>query len=310
MAVLVGTSGWNYPTGDGTWNGIFYPRRRPRGFDELAYYAERFDTVEVNSTFYRMPEPALSASWLRRTPDTFQFAAKLYQKFTHPDLYLARDGVREWDLSRGDVDLFRAGIDPIAAAGRLAALLLQFPSSFHREAATHEFLDWLLEVFAGYPLAVELRHRSWSDEADATRDLLASRQASWVLIDEPKFASSVSQSLLLDAARPLPPGAPVYLRLHGRNAANWWNHEVADDRYDYLYSPAELAPFASAARTASAAGRRVLMYLNNHFSAKAVANAAVLRHQLGDPLPGEYPVEIVDRYPELEGIVTTPTRLL
>ncbi len=86
MSVQVGTSGWSYPQGRGTWNGVFYPARRPRRFDELAYYAERFDTVEVNATFYRMPSAAMSESWLSRTPSSFTFAVKLYQKFTHPDM--------------------------------------------------------------------------------------------------------------------------------------------------------------------------------------------------------------------------------
>jgi uncharacterized protein YecE (DUF72 family) len=96
-----------------------------------------------------------------------------------------------------------------------------------------------------------------------------------------------------------------YVRLHGRNAATWWTHEHADDRYDYLYRAEELQPFADAAKHAASAGRRVVMYLNNHFSAKAAANAAVLRHQLGDLVPGDYPREMLTRYPELSGIVAT-----
>src|SRR5690349_6746275 len=113
MAIHIGTSGWNYPTGRGTWNGVFYPARRTWAFDELAYYAEHFDTVEVNSTFYRPPSPGQTTTWLRRTPETFVFSVKLYQKFTHPDMYLARDGVKDWDVTTGDLDEFRAGVDPI-----------------------------------------------------------------------------------------------------------------------------------------------------------------------------------------------------
>src|SRR6185436_8869529 len=152
--IRVGTSGWNYPSGAGTWNGIFYPSRRPRGFDELAYYAEHFDTVEINSTFYRMPEAPMSQRWIERTPQGFLFSLKLYQKFTHPDMYLARDGVKDWDLTRADIDLFRAGIEPLAAAERLAALLIQFPASFHAEPDTRLYLDWLLEAFAEFFLVV------------------------------------------------------------------------------------------------------------------------------------------------------------
>jgi uncharacterized protein YecE (DUF72 family) len=94
------------------------------------------------------------------------------------------------------------------------------------------------------------------------------------------------------------------MRLHGRNAAQWWDHAQSEDRYNYLYSVDELSPFGEKARAASAAGRRVLLYMNNHFSAKAVANAAVLKKQLRQPLPGDYPAEMVRRYPELAGVVT------
>jgi uncharacterized protein YecE (DUF72 family) len=305
--VRVGTSGWNYPAGAGTWNGVFYPSRRPRGFDELAYYAERFDTVEVNSTFYRSPEPGLSAGWVRRTPSSFLFSVKLYQKFTHPDMYLSRDGVRDWDLSRDDFDLFRAGIEPLAEAGRLAAVLAQFPASFQRDDETRAYLDWLLGGLAAYPVAVELRHKSWSDEAADTRAVLAAHGAAWALIDEPKFQSSVVQTL--DAAQVAE--APLsYVRLHGRNAADWWTHEHRDDRYNYLYSPEELRPFAKAGLDAARLEKKVLMYLNNHFSAKAVANAAILKRDLGQLLPGDYEPEMIERYPVLKDVVRTEQRLI
>ncbi len=184
--VRVGTSGWNYPTGKGTWNGVFYPARRPRGFDELRYYAEHFDIVEVNSTFYRMPEAALVEKWVQRTPADFEFAIKLFQKFTHPDMYLASAGAKDWTLSLGDVDAFRAGLAPIADAGKLAALLVQFPTSFHADIAAREYLSWVLEMFAGYPLAVELRHKSWFEAGAETSERLAAGQASLVVADDPE----------------------------------------------------------------------------------------------------------------------------
>lgn len=297
--ILIGTSGWSYPSGKGTWNGVFYPPGRPARFDELAYYAEHFDTVEVNSTFYRMPEAAHSAAWRRRTPAAFLFSIKLFQKFTHPDMYLSRTRAADWDLSRADVDLFRAGIGPLADADRLAALLIQFPPSFHRGDETREYLGWLLEAFKGYPLAVELRHRSWSDAAAETTAQLDAAGAAWTLIDEPKFESSVQQALDPSGGTGL-----TYVRLHGRNAAAWWNHDEAEDRYDYLYSPEELKGFAAPVTRAAAKGRRVLVYFNNHFSAKAVANAAILKHDLGQIVPGDYPPAMLGKYPDLAGIVT------
>src|SRR5947208_3373490 len=85
----IGTAGWNYPSGRGTWNGVFYPasRARPKGFDELSFYAEHFDTVEVNSTFYGQPRAEITRGWVQRTPGGFEFSVKLYQKFTHPEMF-------------------------------------------------------------------------------------------------------------------------------------------------------------------------------------------------------------------------------
>ena len=304
--IHVGTAGWSYPSNTGTWNGVFYPKRSPRGFDELAYYAEHFDAVEVNSSFYRMLEPAQSDAWLRRTPASFLFAVKLFQKFTHPDMYLKR-GAAEWNVSRDDFDLFRRGLAPLADADRLAAVLVQFPPSFHADGDTRGYLEWLLGGLSAYAVAVELRHKSWSDDATTTRALLEATRAAWVLIDEPKFQSSIRQQNTDASTGPAP---LAYLRLHGRNAANWWEHDHADDRYNYLYSREELRPFADSAARAAASGKRTLVMFNNHFSAKAVANAALLKHDLGQIVPGEYPQEMIARYPELEGIVKTERDLL
>jgi uncharacterized protein YecE (DUF72 family) len=300
--ISIGTSGWSYPTGKGTWNGVFYPKPRPRGFDELAYYAEHFDTVEVNSTFYRVPEAAQVAKWVARTPADFLFAVKLYQKFTHPDMFLEKAKATDWNPSLVDVDLFRAGIEPLAAAGRLGALLLQFPSSVHADPAARDYLSWLLDQFRDYPRAVEVRHASWFAEAGG--DLAARLRAAGaalVLADDPESEKRVSGRVSSETL----PDPLLYMRLHGRNSAAWWHHAAAEDRYNYLYSPGELQPFADRARDAAAAGRRVFAFMNNHFSAKAVANAAVLKSQLGQDLPGAYEPDMVERYPDLQGLVRT-----
>ena len=302
MRFRVGTSGWNYPTGKGTWNGIFYPlpEDRDRGFDELRFYAERFNTVEVNSTFYGQPRPNVTLGWVRRTPDDFDFSIKLYQKFTHPGM--ATD---PGPVTQADVDAFKGGIDPLAAAGRLGVMLAQFPPSFQRTREAEDYLGWLLRTFSDYSMAVELRHHSWSDEPAATLALLDAHHAAWVQIDEPKFDSSIRQDLR-------PNGTELfYLRFHGRNAAKWWDHESAEDRYNYLYSPAELAPLAHQARDARALVKKAYLYMNNHFSAQSVANAVTLRKMLDEPVTARLPAELVERFPDLAGVPTLPrARLL
>ena len=303
MTLRVGTSGWNYPTGKGTWNGIFYPfpEDRQRGFDELAFYAERFNVVEVNSTFYGQPRTNVALGWARRTPADFEFTVKLYQKFTHPGM--TSDTT---PISAADVDAFKGGIDPLAAAGKLGPLLAQFPSSFHRSPESEGYLEWLLRAFANYTLAVELRHASWSDAAVETRALMTAGGATWVQIDEPKFQSSIRQDLSAEAGSDV-----LYLRFHGRNAAQWWDHEQAEDRYNYYYSAQELAPIADQVRQAQQAKKKAYLLLNNHFSAQAVANATTLKKMLDEPVTAPMPAEFIERFPDLAGLPTLPrARLL
>ena len=302
MTLRVGTSGWNYPTGKGTWNGIFYPlpEDRQRGFDELAFYAERFNVVEVNSTFYGQPRANVTLGWARRTPADFEFTVKLYQKFTHPGM--TKDATA---LGQADVDAFKGGIDPLAAAGKLGPLLAQFPSSFHRTPEAVAYLEWLLRTFANYTLAVELRHASWSDAATETCGLLSAGRATWVQIDEPKFESSIRQDLTVAGSDLL------YLRCHGRNAAQWWDHEQAEDRYNYYYSAKELEPIVSTVRQVQQAAKKAYLLLNNHFSAQAVANATTLKMMLDEPVTAPMPAEFIERFPGLAGMPTLPrARLL
>jgi uncharacterized protein YecE (DUF72 family) len=323
MNVRVGTSGWSYPTGLGTWNGVFYPSRRSRSrkkagaFDELAFYAEHFDTVEVNSSFYRVPTPQTTKQWADRTPGRFEFSLKLYQKFTHPRMFretaLARAPGAEGPLldllsqvTQSDIDEFRGGIEPLVKAGRLGALLAQFPASFKNDPQSQDYLASLLRAFGDYPMAVELRHKSWSDAIGDTLTLLNGFGAAWVQIDEPKFRFSIRQNYLPNVT------SFYYMRLHGRNAAQWWRHDKSEDRYNYLYAANELKEFSAIAGAAKTLVKKSYLYTNNHFSSKSVVNAVMLKAQLGEPIEGEYPPELVERYPELGGLVTTsqhPSRL-
>jgi len=227
MSLRIGTSGWSYPSGKGTWNGVFYPATRSKragtaGFDELRFYAEHFDTVEVNSTFYGQPRAEVTRTWVDRTPVDFEFSLKLYQKFTHPKMF-KEAALKSAPGSQGalldllaqvtqsDIDDFRRGIDPLASSGRLGALLAQFPPSFKDSAQSREYLAQLLRAFSGYPVAVELRHRSWSDAVGDTLAMLNAFGAAWVQIDEPKFRFSIRQNFLPNVT------GFYYMRLHGRN---------------------------------------------------------------------------------------------
>jgi uncharacterized protein YecE (DUF72 family) len=310
----IGTAGWNYPTGKGTWNGLFYPAGRSRGgrgksgFDELTWYAEHFDTVEVNSSFYGPPTPETARNWVEKTPRHFEFSLKLHQQFTHPEMFKKSVLADVPDASpktidalaavnQADIDRFRAGMDPIANAGKLGALLAQFPASFRDTPHNRDHLTWLLRIFRDYPVAVELRHKTWSDHIADTLQLLGAFKAAWVQIDEPKFQFSIRQNYLPNVK------GFYYMRLHGRNAKQWWKHDKSEDRYNYLYSKEELTPFAETAVATEAIVRKAYLYMNNHFAAKAVVNAAVLKSLVGQPVPGVYPPEMVEQYPELKDIV-------
>ena len=297
----IGTSGWNYPAGQGTWNGIFYPavkgRAGTRGarpkFDELAYYAEHFDTVEVNTTFYGQPKATVAQTWADRTPAGFEFSLKLYRALTHADI----PGVPR--LDQDAIDTYRRGIDPLATAGKIGALLAQFPPSFKLGPESEGYLDALLQRFREYPIAVELRHRSWSDGFSSTLSLLNSHNAALTQIDEPKFKVSIRQNQLPNIS------GFYYMRLHGRNAAQWWKHDKSEDRYNYLYSASELKPFAETADAARRLVKKFYLYFNNHFASKAVVNAVMIKEQLGEPITGAYPKAFVERYPQTASLVST-----
>jgi uncharacterized protein YecE (DUF72 family) len=304
----IGTSGWSYPTGEGTWNGIFYPPKKTKKFDELAYYAERFDTVEINSTFYRTPAVNVTKSWAARTPKNFEFSLKLYQKFTHPKMFkeaaLKRAPGAEGrqlealaTINQSDVDEFKRAMDPLADAGKLGALLAQFPPSFKADTHSIDYLAWLLHEFRDHRVAVELRHKTWSDDLDTTLKLLNGAKAAFVQIDEPKFRASIDQNFLPNVK------GFYYMRLHGRNAKEWWKHAKSEDRYNYLYSAEELDEFAGVADAVRTLVKKMYLYTNNHFAGKAVANAVMLKERLGLPVEGDYPDEFLERYPETRGIV-------
>jgi uncharacterized protein YecE (DUF72 family) len=281
--ILFGTAGWSYED----WEGIVYPRPRGRGFRPLSYLAGFVDCVEVNSTFYRPVPSSMAAGWIRQVAafPAFLFAVKLHQAFTH-------EGRR---IEPAAVEAFRRGLEPLAAAGRLAAILIQFPWSFAFGEAALAYLDSLLRAFEDYPLAVELRQAGW-DDARALA-LLRGRRAAFVNIDQPLIGRSLGPTAL--ATRP----DFSYVRLHGRNAKDWFRPGAGRDaRYDYLYARDELADWVRRIKDLAAASESVYVITNNHYRGQALANALQIKNLMtGQKL--DVPPGLLRQYPVLEEIV-------
>ena len=275
-AVYIGTSGWSYPRGKGTWTGYFYPAGK---INELEYYSQFFNAVEVNSSFYRPPDPGYAANWVRRTPADFLFAVKLWQKFTHPKMYQAATG-EAVAISQRDVDLFRHSIEPLHESGKLGALLAQFPPSFKNDRYGQQLLTAIMRTFGQYRLAVELRHRSWSDDAH-TADRLREGNVAWVQIDEPGFPSSIAADIPLTVDM-------AYFRFHGRNRETWWTGD-SETRYKYLYSPEEISELADKMKPALEQASLTFAFFNNHWRGYAPRNATDIKKQLRLPFQ-EFPV--------------------
>lgn len=282
--IRFGPAGWMYKD----WAGVVYPDPPPKKFDPLAYLSGYFGTIEVNSSFYGPPTEKTARGWIRRVaphPD-FRFTAKLYRRFTHQ---------RTSAWTQEEVDEVRAGFDPLAEAGRLGAVLLQFPWSFRRTDANREWLDDVVGTFAAYPLVLEVRHASWN--VPELFGELMQRGIGFVNIDQPQFSDSIAPS----AHATSPVG---YVRVHGRNYRDWFRDKAGrDERYDYLYPPDELRPWAE--RTAAIADEPptedVFVVTNNHYRGKAVANALMLQSMVeARPVPA--PPALFDEYGEvLEG---------
>jgi uncharacterized protein YecE (DUF72 family) len=263
--IRFGVAGWDYDD----WWGPVYPadRRGKRAFDPLGYLSRYVDTIEINSTFYRPASEKSATSWARRVPENpqFRFTAKLYQRFTHQ---------RDEAWTQPEVDDVRRGLMPLLEAGRLGCLLVQFPWSFKRDAASREWLDDLVAAFADFPLAVEVRHSSWNvPEFYAT---LRERGIGAVNIDQPVFRHSIK------------PGSAVtsgvgYVRLHGRNYENWFREDAAShERYDYLYAKDELEEWLARIHEVAERARETYVITNNHYRGQGPANALMLRQLAGE----------------------------
>lgn len=273
-----GPSGWSYPH----WNGIVYPRQKPRGFHALESLSKYFNAVEINTTFYQPLRPEISRLWLRKVSHNpkFLFTAKLGRRFTHERL-----------LGLGEIAQFKDGLWPLLRARKLGCLLMQFPWSFRYTEENREHLIALRRAFHEFPLVAEMRHGSWMHE-----------EALGTLIDYRVGFANIDQAVYTKA---MPPASFVtssigYVRLHGRNPQDWQREFGLATRpiaaHDYLYSREELLEWKPRIQHVQQHSATTFVFANNDVGGKSVANALQLSEMLGEERRIA-PPELIQRFP-------------
>ncbi len=285
--IRIGPAGWSYKD----WEGIVYPQKPGAKFDPLTYLARFFDTIEINSSFYRPFTADTAKSWARRVAPKadFMFTAKLNRVFTH----------ERGKATAEDEKQVREGIDALAGVGKLGAVLLQFPWSFKNTDEERLYLTKLLDRFKDYPLVLEVRHSSWNNPQ--IYEWLEELGVGICNVDQPLFSKSINPAALSTS--------PVgYVRLHGRNYQDWFREKAPrDDRYNYLYSLDELEPWITRIKEIAAKTKDSYVITNNHFRGQAVVNALEIKSTLEEhrvvapaPLFEKYPVLMDSAVPEAE----------
>ena len=252
--IRLGTSGFSYDD----WIGPIYPDDMPRR-QWLQHYAAEFDTVELNVTYYRVPNQKTVSGWVERTPDNFLFSVKANKELTH-------------ERQDPDFAAYRAGIEPLTSSGKLAAVLAQFPYSFHPTPQNRDYLSRLRAGLEDLPTVIEFRDQAWISEG--TFELLEELDFGFCAVDEPRL-----RGLVPPVARKT--GPLSYVRFHGRNAEKWWKHDQAWERYDYSYSDQELEEWIPKIRNLESQDAPVLIYANNHYRGQSIETIRALRRLLG-----------------------------
>lgn len=256
MTVQYGTAGWSYKD----WAGTVYPTNLHPGFNHLHFIAEKFDFVEVNTSFYRTPDIKLVKGWLNKTSDLehFNFWIKLNRIFTHSRVY-----------SQEDVNKFTQSISPLVNGEKLVGLLIQFPYSFKLTGNNLNYLIELTDNFSPLTTAVEFRHKNWIN--DEVLHLFREKRLIWVNIDQPVISESLPLTSIITNSD------YSYFRLHGRNYKSWFSNEGRDERYNYLYSQNELIEISEYIKTAAKDAKKIVISGNNHYKGAAVNNLIQLK---------------------------------
>jgi len=291
-AIRIGTAGWSYKD----WEGIVYPARRKREEHPAEYLARYFDVIEINTSFYGPIKPQLAKLWSGKVAGVnpeFKFTAKLYGAFPHaPGGAVQPTAAATPASTEQDERDVKEGFDVLADAGKLGALLMQFPISFKNTLENRDYLTDLLRRFESYPRVIEVRHASWNNE-DILRSF-SEKGVSFCNIDQPLLGRAIAPTM--HSTSPI-----GYVRLHGRNYEQWFEHEAPQDRYNYLYSEGELARWKPRIEEIARKTEVTYVIANNHFEGKAAVNGLQLKHMLtGRKVKA--PATLVERYPELREI--------
>ena len=250
--LYLGTSGFSYSD----WVGNFYPRGMPRR-EWLSYYAREFNSLELNSTFYALPKLSVLEAMVAKTGEGFLFSVKANQEMTHQ--------------RQRDNRVFAAFVhrlQPFIDAGKLGCVLAQFPYSFGFSRQNFDYLAFFRERLGDLPVVIEFRNSQWMKPE--IFDWLRDRNLGFCCVDEPQLSKL------------LPPLAEVtssigYVRFHGRNAAKWWQHEHAYERYDYTYSAEELKEWLPRISKLNSLAEKTYIFANNHWRGQAIGTIRQLR---------------------------------
>ena len=299
--IRMGTASWTDPTM--TASGVFYPAAATTAEERLHHYAATFPLVEVDATYYALPAASTATLWVERTPPDFVFDIKAHALMTGqgtetkrlpksirtalPEPVASKTRIYAKDLPDELLDevwrTFREGLEPLATAGQLGSILLQYPRWFFPSSENRAAIESTVERLDGWTAAVEFRNGSWLNEKNAERTLrfLRDRKIAFVMVDEPQgFKSSVPPTVAVTSDLAL-------VRFHGRNAATWEAKGITPaERFRYLYSREELSEWVAPIRRVASEARDTHVLMNNCYANYGTTNArelaALLSGELSD----------------------------
>ncbi|MFC1850131.1 DUF72 domain-containing protein [candidate division CSSED10-310 bacterium] len=255
--IKIGTSGYSYTD----WKGTFYPKTI-KSHEMLTYYARFFECVEINFTYYRLPQASQFVSMIEKSKGTVEFVVKAFQDLTH----------KRVENYQAILKNFLNNLKPLVEAELLGAILFQFPYSFKYSAENCRYLEILRELTQSQTMIIEFRHTGWI--RDEVFDFLHRNELGFCCVDEPQLPGLMPVRAELTSKI-------GYVRFHGRNAHKWWHHDQPYERYHYLYTADELAEWLTPINKLAHEAEKVFVFTNNHYLGNAATNAQMLKDLLG-----------------------------